>query len=189
MAHSMNMNLIIITLVMISISQFPSSSDAIVDPDPSTKSLINKICKKTVDFKKCDLIVTSQLNFSHADIVTITKLTTKRALTNANGTLALIQDSLLPNATDSRDKAVFSACEIAYKAVVSRLHSAYKSMYVRDYVAMKAQHNQALRYIEVCVKRTNFFRRTPIVGANYMARLMTNISSIAGQILAPSTTS
>lgn len=139
MALYMNMNLIIITLVMISISQLPSSSVAIVDPDPPTKSIIDKICKQTVDFNTCDLIVTSQLNSPHADIVTITKVTTKRALTNANGTLSLIQDSLLPNATDSRDKAVFSACEIAYKAVISRLQSAYISISVRDYVAMKAQ--------------------------------------------------
>lgn len=73
----MNMNLIIITLVMISISQLSFYSVAIIDPDPPTKSIIDKICKQTVDFNVCDLIVTSQLNFSHADIVTITKVTTK----------------------------------------------------------------------------------------------------------------
>ncbi|KAG7551755.1 Invertase/pectin methylesterase inhibitor domain superfamily [Arabidopsis thaliana x Arabidopsis arenosa] len=95
---------------------------------------------------------------------------------------------LLPNATDPDDKAVFSACEVAYKAVVSSLQSAYTSMNKRDYVAMKAQQNQALRSIDVCEKRTNFFRRTPIVADNYYVRLMVKIASIAGQIRAPCTT-
>lgn len=186
MALNMNMNLISTTLIaMILISHLPSFST--VDPDSPTKSIIDRICSQTVDFKQCQMIVSSQLDWPHADIATITKVTTKRALTYAIETLSQIQDYLLPNATNSRDKALLSACEIAYKAVVFKLQSAYISMYVRDYVAMKAQQNQALRYIEVCVKRTKFFRRTPIVAANYYARFMAKIASIAGQILAPPT--
>ncbi|XP_010456671.1 PREDICTED: uncharacterized protein LOC104738145 [Camelina sativa] len=180
----MNTNLIITTLVTILISHVPSSST--VDPDRPIKSVIDIICSQTVNFNECESIVTSQLDSSHADIDTITKVTTKRALTYAMETVSQIQDYLLPNTRDSRDKAVFSACKIAYNVVVSRLQSAYASMYERDYVAMKAQQKQALRYIEVCVKRTNFFRRTPIVAANYYARLMAMTASISGQILCSS---
>ncbi|CAL9231413.1 unnamed protein product [Arabidopsis halleri] len=157
MAHYMNMNLIISTsLVMILISQLPFSST--VNPDKPTESIIDRICNQTVNFNDCKLIVTSQLNSPHANIATITNVTTKRALTFATETVsqmtghAQIQDYLLPNATDPDDKAVFSACEVAYKAVVSSLQSAYTSVNKRDYVAMKAQQNQALRYIDVCEK-------------------------------------
>jgi len=186
MAHYMNMNLIITSLVMILISHLPFSST--VNPDKPTKSIIDRICNQTVNFNECELIVTSQLHSPHANIATITEVMTKRALTFATETVSQIQDYLLPNATDTQDKAVFSACEIAYKAVVSRLQSAYTSMKNSDYVAMKAQQNQALGYIDVCVERTNFFRRTPMVAANYYVRLTAKIASIAGQILAPSTT-
>lgn len=183
MTHYMNMNLIITSLVMILISQLPFSST--VNPDKPTKSIIDRICHQTVNFNDCIMIVTSQLNSPHANIATITNVTTKRALTFATETLSQIQDYLLPNATDPDDKAVFSACEVAYKAVVSSLQSAYTSVNKRDYVSMKAQQNQSLRYIDVCEKRTNFFRRTPIVAVNYYVRLMVKIASIAGQILAP----
>ncbi|CAA7023324.1 unnamed protein product [Microthlaspi erraticum] len=155
------------------------------DLDPETKSMIDRICRQTVDFKACEMMVTSQLSSPHADIATITNVMTKRALTFAGETLGQIQDYLLPNATDSRDKAVFLACKIAYKAVVSRLQSADQSFSRGDYVAMKAEQSQALAYIEVCVKRTDFFRRTPIIGVSYWARLMTKIASIAAHILAP----
>ncbi|XP_013617930.1 PREDICTED: uncharacterized protein LOC106324516 [Brassica oleracea var. oleracea] len=84
------------------------------------------------------------------------------ALTFAVETVSQIRDYLLPNATDSRDKAVFMACEqIAYKAVVSRLESADQSMSRGDYVTLEAQQNQALGYVKVSIRRTNFFRRTP----------------------------
>ncbi|CAH8348611.1 unnamed protein product [Eruca vesicaria subsp. sativa] len=101
-------------------------------------------------------------------------------------TVSQIRDYLLPKAKNSRDKAVFMACEIAYKAVVSRLPSADQSMPRGDYVALKAQQNQALCYVKVCIRRTNFFRRTPVVGVNYWETLAIKITSIAAQILAPS---
>ncbi|CAH8356093.1 unnamed protein product [Eruca vesicaria subsp. sativa] len=78
------------------------------------------------------------------------------------------------------------ACEIAYKAVVSQLACADQSMSSGDYVALKAQQNQALGYVKMCIRRTNFFRRTPIVGVNYWETLTIKITSIAAQILAPS---
>ncbi|CAN8265024.1 unnamed protein product [Cochlearia groenlandica] len=165
----------ITTLVMIIISHVIASSNVIADSDTSTKKLIYRICNQTVDFNACNMIITAQLTSTHADIATITKVTTKRALTFAVGSLGQIQSYLLPNATDSRDKAVYMACGIAYKAVVSRLENAYESMSRGDYVALKAEQNQALGYIKVCGKKINFFRRTPVVGVNYWTRLMTNI--------------
>ncbi|CAH8360853.1 unnamed protein product [Eruca vesicaria subsp. sativa] len=57
-----------------------------------------------------------------------------------------------------------------------------------NYVALNAQQNQALGlgYVKVCIRRTNFFRPTPIVGVNYWETLISKITSIAAQILPPS---
>lgn len=179
--------MMITTLVIILISHCLASSIVVGDPDPPTKSLITRICSKTVNIKECDMIIRAQLDTPHADILTITKVTTKRALTFAVETVGQIRDFLLPKATDSRDKALFLTCGIAYQAVVSQLQGAELSLSRGDYVALKAQQNQALTYIQACIKKTDFFRRTPIVGVNYYASLMTNMASIAANILAPPT--
>ncbi|XP_010541497.1 PREDICTED: uncharacterized protein LOC104814943 [Tarenaya hassleriana] len=154
-----------------------------VVPNPKTQTLIARICCQTTDFAFCNSSITVSLPSSRAGIATIARLTAANAWIKAIETLDSIRSSLIPKARDPRDREEFVTCEKAYRSVESDLDNAYRFLFLRQYRVVRAYQALALENLHKC--KTDFFRTTPMVYANWKVRMLMSMAIYAARILSP----
>ncbi|CAN8278397.1 unnamed protein product [Cochlearia groenlandica] len=172
---------ILISILLLSITFTPTISA--VGPDTTTKDLINRICKQTIDFRFCNQTIASLITRKQTSIKTMSRLTSAKAWLNAIETLDNIESTLIPRERDRGRRKELLACRRAYRLVDAHLDNALKYMYRRDYRFMRAY--QALSLVNISMCRTSFFRPTDMVYANWNMRILTDIAIYASRILAP----